>query len=123
VKRIVVFLGLIVVLAAACSRHDDSVPPPLGVATAPAPSNFTVATTDFVVWNLSWTISDATNIRFYHIYTQDPFTGLAAQPPVDTVMTTSVQINTIGALPGLVWGVASVSNDNVESTIIFDTAP
>lgn len=50
-KRIVVFLGLIVVLAAACARHDDSLPPPLGVAVPPTPGNFTVSTTDFIVWN------------------------------------------------------------------------
>lgn len=121
-KRLIVFVGLIAVLTAACARHDDSVPPMLGVLVSPSPANFTVSSSDYIVWTLSWTIADPTVVRFYLVYTVDPFTGLPEL--ADTAMTTSPPDYNIGvALPGLVWGVSAVSTDNVESSIVFGTAP
>lgn len=121
-KRIIVFVGLIAIVSAACTRHDDSVPPTLPVVLSQSPTNFTVSTSDNIVWTLSWTIPDPTVVRFYLVYTLDPFTG----SPVlaDTSMTTSPPDYNVGAaLPGLEWGVSAVSTDNVESTIIYATAP
>jgi hypothetical protein len=122
VKKIVIFVGLIAVVAAACARHDDSVPPMLPVVTSPSPTNFTVATSDDIVWNLSWSIADPTVVRFYLVYTLNPFTNMPEL--ADTAMTpTPPPYNTGAAVPGLVWGVSAVSTDNVESTIIYSSAP
>ena len=85
----------------------------------PAPGNFTVSTSDNVTYDLSWTISDPTVIRFYRLY------WTVGGPPnlADTTQATSVQLITTVPTPGIVFGVSSVSVGHVESAITFASAP
>jgi hypothetical protein len=109
-----------VVLFAACT-DDLEFPPAISGVVPPTPSNFTVTTPDDVVFTLTWSVSNSANIRFYQLYTVDPFTGR----PVfaDTSSADSVQLVTPIPAPGIVFGVASVSTDNIESRIAFASAP
>jgi hypothetical protein len=105
----------LVLLLAACSA-DLTLPPEIDGIVPPAPENFTVTTTDHITYDLSWTISDPTVIRFYRLY------YVAGGPPVlaDTSAATSVQVTT--NIPFIVFGVTSVSTDDIEGPAVFATA-
>ena len=115
-KRFVVVFTL---LLAACSA-DLTLPPKIDGTVPPAPSNFTVATSDQIDYDLTWTIGNPTVIRFYHLYIVDPFMGPVF---VDTTASTSVTVSTTFPTPGVVFGVSSVSTDNIESQLVFGSAP
>jgi hypothetical protein len=102
-----------------CARHDNF-PSLLAVVVPPTPGNFTVTTTDDIVYDLAWTNSDPTSVIDFRIYTLNILTG--APENVGSTVTTSFQANTTFATPGIVWGVSAVSPDNVESSIAFATA-
>lgn len=122
--RVLILLFAIIavmVAAGACSRHDDK-PPMLGVQQPPNPQNVTVTTPDQgVTFMITWDVNNPALVAYYNIYTQDPFTGQATF--TDSTTTTTVQVTTGGIpVPGLVFGVASVTTENVESQIIFASA-
>ena len=94
-----------------CSRHEE-LPPLLPLVEAPTP-DLTVFTADSLVFNLSWTVSDDTNVIFYRIYTEIPLLGTT----MDTTMVLNAQVNTGIQIPGILFGVSSVTFQNVESLI------
>jgi hypothetical protein len=117
VRRLLVFFALL--LFAACS-DDLTIPPPVNGVYPPQPENFVVTTSDDIVYDLSWTVSDTTVISFYRLYALDIATGnLALQ---DTSGTRAVQVNTLVPTPGLIFGVSSVSTDRIESAITTGAA-
>jgi len=79
-----------------------------------------VSTTDAVVYDLSWTTSDATVTSYYNLYIFNPFTGTTEM--FDSTTTTAVQVNTTTPTPGIVFGVSAVSIDNLESGPVFSAA-
>ncbi|NIM19442.1 MAG: hypothetical protein GTO51_03570 [Candidatus Latescibacteria bacterium] len=116
-------LMLVLVLAViACSNHDDNPPPQLPITVPPSPTNFTVTSPSPGIFDLSWGISDPSVVSHYRIYLLDPFLG-----PVfaDTTAATSIQINVGTAVSDLIWGVSSVTLQNVEGYIVYAsvTAP
>jgi hypothetical protein len=113
VKKLLVVLVLL--LLAACSE-DLTLPPKVDGIVPPAPGNFTVTTSDVIVYDLNWTISDPTVIKFYRLYAVVPN---ALPELVDTTLATSVQVNTNFPTPGLFFAVSSVSTDNIESALVF----
>lgn len=110
------FLAAIVFLGAtlSCARHTDF-PAALELLTSPAPENFTVTSSDDVNYDLSWTISDPTNVAYYLLYTLNTS---GAFTEIDSTTATAVQVNTFFPTPGIVFGVASVSTGNVSSPIV-----
>ena len=116
-RRLFVFLALL--LFAACSK-DLTFPPEVTGVFPPQPQNFSVTTSDDIVYNLSWTVSDTTVVAFYRLYTVDLQSGSAQLQ--DTSMTRSVQVNTLVPTPGLIFGVTSVSTDYIESAITSGVA-
>lgn len=119
-RRYRVLSVLAIVTLAACSRHGDF-PPGLVLVEAPAPTNVAVTTSDNIVYDVSWGVSDSTLVAFFRVYNLDPFTGAPAL--LDSTVTRAVQINTLIPTPGIVFGVSSVSVGNVESTITFASSP
>ena len=118
-KRSLVAIACILALSA-CSKHTDF-PSMLPIVAPPAPSNFTVTTSNDIVYDLSWTINNPSAVAYYRLYAQDLFTG--APVLADTTMTTAVQVDLQVPVPGVVFGVSSVSNGNVESAIVYGSAP
>jgi hypothetical protein len=117
----VVLLGLAFLMQfTACARHKDF-PAMLPVIAPPTPTNFAVTTTDDVIYDLSWSVSDPSSVAMYRIYSLDIFTG--APTVLDTTTATAAQVNTLVPTPGFVFGVSSVSVQNVESRVVFASAP
>jgi hypothetical protein len=121
VKKFFVVFALLLV---ACSE-DLTLPPLLTdvLVVPPAPGNFTVTTSDNMVFDLDWTISDPTVVKFYRIWWE--LDGFSA--PIDTTVATSwtnmdTDFRFPIPVPGIFWGVSSVSVDNVESRIVFGSA-
>jgi hypothetical protein len=119
-KRLLIFVGIIGLAVVGCAKHDDAPPGPLSVAVPSTPQNFTIATTDFIVWDLSWTVDDPSSVRIFYVYTYSALTGFPQLS--DSTTNTSEQYNIGVAVPGLLWGVSAVSHDNVESPIRSGTA-
>ena len=107
-------------LLAACS-DDLPFPPTIARVVPSTPSNLMVTTPDDMVFTLTWTVSDPATIQFYRLYTLDPIFG---QPVfADTTAMDSVQLATPIPTPGIVFGVSSVSTGNIESRIVYASAP
>ena len=114
-KRIVwITLSLSVALLAACSQHDDNVPPQLPISEPPQPVNFVVSTADSINFDLSWEVDDPSIVDYYFVYSEIlwPIPSLE----VDTTSSTSVKVNTGIQLP-VRFCVSSVTFQNVESRL------
>jgi hypothetical protein len=107
-KKWVVILGL---LLAACSSHDDILPP-IDVAEPPTPTNFQVETTDLLTYHLSWEIGDPAVVKEYRIYSQYSTSGPVLE---GTTVSTSIDVVSPVAIEGLVFCVSAVTVENVES--------
>ena len=119
VRIILVALVAIVVVASACSRHNDF-PPLLPIQEPPVPQNFDVTTQDDQNYTLTWSVDNPSLVAYYQIYLIDFFTGLPE--PVDTTTTTLVQVDVGTPFPGLIFGVSSITTENVESSAVFAQA-
>lgn len=111
----VFFILLILCGLAACARHNEF-PTMLELVTSPMPESLVVTSSDDINYLLDWTISDATNLSFYLVYTKDA-SGFPS--PLDSTTVDSVWVNTLFPTPGIEFGVSSVSIGNVESAINF----
>ena len=117
-----VVLVLVLVLAASCSRHEDSdlvMFPVLVQSPAPDSVLVTASPTVPLQFDMIWFVSDISQVQFYRVYGFDPFTGTSALIDSTSAQTFSV----IALFPDPILGVSSVSTGNVESTITFGTAP
>ena len=103
---------------AACSRHDDSVPPLLPIDDPQQPIDFQVSTQDSIVYDLSWDVADPTVVNYYRVYTQIMLPFFEAQ--IDTTSSTSAQVNLGTKLP-VQFCVSSVTFQNVESKLTCAT--
>ncbi len=111
-KKIPIFL---VLLLLACSNHDNP-PPQLPIVEPPTPENFTVTSPSAGIYDLSWSVSNPSVVNYYNLYYLDPYYG-----PIfaDTTAATSIQLSVGGGFSGIVWGVSSVTIENVEGRIVY----
>jgi hypothetical protein len=114
-KKWVVIIG---VLLAACSEHDD-VLPPIEVAYPPTPANFVVETTDLLTYHLSWEIDDPSVVKEYRIYSQYAGSDLVLEGTSDA---TAIDVVSPIAIEGIVFCVSAVTVENVESHLVCATS-
>ena len=107
------------VIAIACAKHENF-PSAVTLSKPPTPQNLTVTSPSLGDYDLEWEISDPAVVGEYNIYLVDPFFGLQF---LDTSDTTIFLATTQFPIPGLVFGVSTVSVENVEGTIVFEAAP
>jgi hypothetical protein len=107
---------VLIFLLFACSNHDD---PPLqiNVIKPPAPFNITVLSPTPGIFDLSWEIGDPSVVSHYRLYYLDPFFFQVTF--ADTTAATSIQFDVGAAITELIWGVSSVTVENVEGEIVF----
>lgn len=111
----------LVLLLAACSA-DLTLPPKIDGVVPPTPENLQVTTTDNITFDLTWDISDPTVVSLFRVYWV--FGGPPELVTTVGVDTTSVQVSTKPpvSLPGVIFGVTSVSTDNIEGQAVFAVA-
>jgi hypothetical protein len=107
-------LSIVVVLLLAACTTDLTLPPAIDGIVGPRPENFSVTTTDDILYDLSWSVTDPTIVQFYRVYAFD-VTGFPSL--LDTTSSTAVQVNTTIPTPGVFFGVTSVSTDNIEGPL------
>ena len=115
-KRIML-VGLLVFLG--CTQHDDF-PPLLDINAPPTPSNVGITTPQGGTYQLTWTVSQPSLVKVFNIYLSDPFFG--AQVLAATTQTNFTWQPGVDAT-GLQLGVSTVSDENVESEVVFRTVP
>jgi hypothetical protein len=111
-------LPIIFLLIFACSKHDDP-PPQISVIEPPIPTNFTVTSPTPGIFDLSWDVGDPSAVNYYRLYYLDPF--FSQLTFADTTAATSIQFDVGAAITELMWGVSSVTVENVEGTIVYAT--
>jgi hypothetical protein len=122
VKKVLLALSLLSVLGlmSVCEKREDF-PQLLDVTVPPRPGNLDVQRVDAINYHLTWTIDDPDNVvREYRVWSVNSFT------PPDTIGTTVelfADVNTVIPITGLVFGVSSVTIQNVESDIATKPAP
>ena len=90
--------------------------------TPPTP-DLIVSTTDSLTFMLEWSVNDpALVVSYYRIYTMIPLLGTTVDETADetTMMWTFGPLSVV--LPGLEFGVSSVTFQNVESAIDVEPA-
>lgn len=103
---------LIVVVVSACARHED-LPAMLPLVTPPTP-DLSVSTSDSLTFILTWSVSDPNLVvSYYRVYTMIPLLGTI----IDSTSLVNAQVDLGVVLPGLEFGVSSVTFQNVESPI------
>jgi hypothetical protein len=111
---------LVLWILVGCAKHgDEDFPPLLPISEPPVPSAFTVTPANGnTATDLAWSISDGSLVDYYQIYLVDFLFGAT---PLDTTSATSYQ----APFPplGLVFGVSTVTIQNVESRIVSASAP
>ncbi|MFH1755034.1 MAG: hypothetical protein ABIA59_04970, partial [Candidatus Latescibacterota bacterium] len=91
--------------------------PQLAVIVPPAPANFTVTSPAPGIFNLTWDIDDPAVVSYYRLYYRDPiFFQLTF---ADTTASTSLQFDVGVAITDILWGVSSVTIENVEGGIVY----
>ena len=115
-KKWFVIIGLLVL--AACSQHDD-VLPPIDVIDPPTPDSLKVESTDLLTYHLSWKIDDPEAVvKEYWIYSQYATSELVLEGTADT---TDVYVVSPVAVEGIVFCVSAVTIENVESRLVCGT--
>lgn len=109
-------IGILVFCA--CAKHDD-LPPAIDVIEPPVPADLTIQTTDFMTFQLSWTVDDPSVVAYYRIYSRFDFSSPALE---DTSTVTSVQVTSTIPIPGVIFCVSTVTLENVESVLVCETA-
>lgn len=110
-------------LSTACSKHNDF-PQPLGVSTPPVVSDFTADPgPNAADYDLSWTLANTSAIKGFRLYLLSDFAGSELLLEISDPFSTSVMINTGFPVTGAVFGLATVSTENVEGAMATVTAP
>ena len=104
----------------ACEKREDF-PPVLPVIPPPMPTNFQVTSPADQEYDLTWDIDDPDNVvEEFWIYAYSAFT---LPDTIGTTTNTSYFVRTAIPLEGLIFGVSSVSDQNVESDLAIEPAP
>ena len=121
-KKVLLALSLIAVigLLSVCEKREDF-PQMLNVTVPPQPDSLVVEKIDATNYSLTWTIDDANNVvKEYRVYAVNSFL------PPDLIGSTNelfTDVNTVIPVSGLVFGVSSVTIENVESDLTIQAAP
>ncbi len=118
-RRLLLVTAIVAFGATGCAKHEG-LPTQLSLLTPPTPSNFVVTSPAAGDFDLTWDISDPTNVDHYNVYLVDPFFGPAK---VAEAATTTFLASVPGVTGGVEFGVAAVTSENVEGTMVFATAP
>jgi hypothetical protein len=110
-KSLLIVLCTLALLA--CEKREDF-PPKYDITIPPQPYNLSVTYVEAQrVYDLTWEIDDPDQlVEEYFVYLSS---GLAAPDTIGTTTTTSFTYNWPLNLSGLIFGVTSVSDENVES--------
>ena len=116
--------GATVLLLAGCPKHENF-PTQLALVEAPAPDTFVITAQGVnpsggFDYDLSWTISDPTNVDHYRLYLVGA--GLVpelVEEPTGNFLPVSLPFNA----QGLQFGLSTVSTGSVESTMKVSTIP
>jgi hypothetical protein len=120
VRKALLILCLTVLVS--CTKREDF-PPTLPIAAPPVPENLQIKKINTLIgvldeYELNWDVSDPSVVEFFRLYAVSGFLlehiGDTSAPP-ETVTTLS--------MTGLVFGVTTVSVQNVESDPTFALAP
>jgi hypothetical protein len=112
-------LFLIPLILLSCTKHNDF-PQSIDVVEPPVPTGFTVAMPNLGEYVLDWDVADPAAVSYYRIYIYSPYTG----PEVFDTTSVSEYSKDLGIpLTELIWGVSSVTFENVESKIVYASAP
>jgi len=97
----------------ACDKREDF-PPQFNLVIPPTPTNLSVTwVQNTSQYDLTWDIDDADNlVDVFFVYLSS---GLEPPDTIGTTTTTSFSLRWPFELSGLVFGVTSVSEQNVES--------
>jgi hypothetical protein len=116
--------GAMVLVLAGCPKHENF-PTQVTLVTAPAPDTFVITAlgvnaTGGFDYDLSWTVSDPTNVDRYRLY----LVGAGLEPelvdePTGTFLPVSLPFNA----QGLQFGISTVSTGSVESALKIATIP
>jgi len=132
ISRVVIVVAVLAGLAAlgGCKKHENF-PTQIEVVEAPAPSQFQVAWKGIdandgaFLYDLTWTISDATNVDHYRLYLIGA--GFAPELVHETDATETdayfLPIKLPGSAAGLQFGLSSVSTGFIESSMTAATVP
>ena len=121
-KKVLLALSLLAIigLLSVCEKREDF-PQMLNVTVPPQPDSLVIETDDSINFLLTWTIDDPGNVvKEYKVYSVNNFT-----PPdlIGTTVELYADVNTVLPVSGLVFGVSSVTIENVESDLTIQPAP
>jgi len=111
--------ALVILIWAGCKGVPE-LPEPIGIEPPPVPENLQVEMPSPGVYDLYWSVSDSTAVAFFNIYVYNDFSGASL---VDSTRVTNYHYDFNFPLVGVTWGVSAVSEERVESSIVFATAP
>lgn len=118
-QAVLTTLMTILVLLLGC-RGVANLPEPIDVEPPPVPENFQVEMPSPGVYDLYWTVEDSSSAAYFNVYIYDQFSGPAF---IDSTRVMNYHYDFNFPLVGLVWGVSTVSAKNVESSIVYASAP
>jgi len=119
VKKAILVI-LITLALVACDKREDF-PPMFSVVNPPQPYNLSVTQPTSTTYDITWDIDDPDQIvKEYWVYL---VTGLGPPDTIGTTPSTSFTWSTPFSVSGLLFGVTSVTDQNVESNMSTVQAP
>jgi hypothetical protein len=122
VKKLLLTVSLLMtglLLLTGCEKREDF-PTAIDVAEPPRPYDLEVVKTSATMYTLTWTIDDPSLlVDEYKVYSVSAF----GQELLGTTDQLQTDVDTVLPLTGLVFGVSSVTTQNVESDLTTAAAP
>jgi hypothetical protein len=120
VKNVFVALSLLSLLVLLGCDSRNELPAVLGITPPPQPANLNIQKTSPTMYELTWTIDNPTAVSEFRVYSVGPF-----GPPelIGATDQTQTDVDTVIPVTGIVFGVSSVTVENVESDLTSVAAP
>ena len=116
-NKLILLICVLCVLG--CAKHENF-PDPLAISEPPVVSNLVVDSPSPLNYDITWNIGDPSVVDHYNIYTASPYGPPELQGTSDT---TTYLAQATFEIPGLAFGVAVVTNENVEGRVVYAVAP
>jgi hypothetical protein len=118
VKKALLVLGVILIVG--CETREDF-PPLLPITPPPSPTNLVVESYDPLEYDLTWQIDDPnSDVREFWVWA---WSDITLPETVGVAVDTFFCAETNFQVPGLVFGVSAVSDQNVASNLASAAAP